>query len=64
MSRSRYGFLPEPSFFRLFGSPLVIEHGEWQGAGIRQLLTEDGWRGVATHPDLTRRDRATTALRP
>jgi len=46
------------------GGTLVIEHGEWQGAGIRQLLTEDGWRGVATHPDLTRRDRATTALRP
>ena len=46
------------------GGTLVIEHGEWQGAPIRELLTADGWRAAATHPDLTRRDRATTALRP
>jgi len=46
------------------GGTLVIEHGEWQGAGIRDILAADGWRGAATHPDLTRRDRATTALRP
>lgn len=46
------------------GGTLVIEHGEWQGGPIRDLLTADGWRAAATHPDLTHRDRATTALRP
>jgi len=45
------------------GGVLVIEHGEWQGAPIRELLTADGWRAAATHPDLTLRDRATTAIR-
>ncbi len=46
------------------GGTLVIEHGEWQGAPLRDLLTADGWRATATHPDLTLRERATTALRP
>ncbi|HYP74119.1 MAG TPA: peptide chain release factor N(5)-glutamine methyltransferase [Microbacterium sp.] len=46
------------------GGVLVIEHGEWQGAPIRELLAADGWRAASTHPDLTLRDRATTALRP
>lgn len=46
------------------GGSIVIEHGEWQGAEIRAILTADGWRGAATHPDLTMRDRATTAIRP
>jgi release factor glutamine methyltransferase len=46
------------------GALLVIEHGELQGEAIRALLAADGWRAVATHPDLTGRDRATTALRP
>jgi release factor glutamine methyltransferase len=45
------------------GGTLVIEHGELQGAAIRSLLAEDGWRAPATHPDLTTRDRATTAIR-
>lgn len=45
------------------GGTLVIEHGELQGAEIRALLTADGWRAAATHPDLVGRDRATTALR-
>jgi release factor glutamine methyltransferase len=45
------------------GGALVIEHGEEQGAVIRDLLTRDGWRLAATHLDLTRRDRATTAVR-
>lgn len=45
------------------GGTLVIEHGELQGAAIRDLLTADGWRAAATHRDLTTRDRATTALR-
>ena len=46
------------------GGLLVIEHGEWQGEPIRRILAADGWLAAATHPDLTMRDRATTALRP
>lgn len=46
------------------GATIVIEHGEWQGEAIRGILVADGWRAAATHPDLTMRDRATTALRP
>lgn len=46
------------------GGVLIIEHGELQGRAIRDLLAADGWRATATHPDLTMRDRATTALRP
>lgn len=46
------------------GGVVVIEHGEWQGEGVRGILTADGWLGAATHPDLTTRDRVTTALRP
>lgn len=45
------------------GGLLVLEHGELQGASIRALLEADGWRSTATHEDLTRRDRATTALK-
>lgn len=46
------------------GGMLVLEHGEWQGEAIRDILTADGWHAAATHPDLTLRDRATTAIRP
>jgi release factor glutamine methyltransferase len=46
------------------GGTIVLEHGEWQGASIREILAADGWLGAATHPDLTGRDRATTAIRP
>ncbi|WP_029151006.1 peptide chain release factor N(5)-glutamine methyltransferase [Microbacterium indicum] len=46
------------------GGTIVLEHGEWQGAPIREILAADGWLGAATHPDLTMRDRATTAVRP
>jgi len=42
---------------------LVVEHGEEQGGAIRDLLDADGWRSTATHPDLTGRDRTTTAVR-
>lgn len=45
------------------GGSIVLEHAETQGRAIRELLTADGWRAAATHPDLTGRDRATTALR-
>lgn len=46
------------------GGMMVIEHGEWQGEAVRELLAADGWRAASTHPDLTMRDRATTAIRP
>lgn len=46
------------------GSVIVLEHGEWQGEAVRAILTEAGWQAAATHPDLTHRDRATTALHP
>ena len=45
------------------GGTLVLEHAEGQGAAIRELLGRDGWRAAATHPDMTGRDRATTALK-
>jgi release factor glutamine methyltransferase len=45
------------------GGMLVLEHGELQGAAIRELLTADGWRAASTTRDLLGRDRATTALR-
>ncbi|WP_427869289.1 peptide chain release factor N(5)-glutamine methyltransferase [Leucobacter luti] len=44
------------------GGTLVLEHAEHQGRAIRDILAADGWRAAATHPDLTGRDRATTAL--
>ncbi len=46
------------------GGLIAIEHGELQGAGVRDALAEAGWRSAATHRDLTLRDRVTTALRP
>lgn len=45
------------------GGVLVIEHGELQGASLRELLTSDGWRGATTQRDLVGRDRATVAVR-
>lgn len=45
------------------GGVLVIEHGELQGASLRELLTLDGWRGATTQRDLVGRDRATVAVR-
>jgi release factor glutamine methyltransferase len=45
------------------GGTLVLEHGEVQGAEIRELLLADGWRAPVTTPDLLGRDRATSATR-
>lgn len=45
------------------GGVLIIEHGELQGASMRELLTSDGWRGATTQRDLVGRDRATVAVR-
>ncbi len=42
------------------GGGLAVEHGELQGAEVRALLGP-AWGGAATHPDLTGRDRVTTA---
>lgn len=44
------------------GGVIVLEHAELQGRAIRDLLVADGWRSAATHPDLTGRDRTTTAV--
>jgi release factor glutamine methyltransferase len=41
------------------GGLLAVEHGELQGEEVRALLS--GWTGATTHPDLTGRDRVTTA---
>lgn len=46
------------------GAQLMLEHGELQGAAIRDILIADGWRAAATHRDLVGRDRYTTATRP
>lgn len=45
------------------GGRLVIEHGELQGAEIREILVSDGFSAAETLQDFTRRDRATTAVR-
>jgi release factor glutamine methyltransferase len=45
------------------GGTVVIEHGEWQGAAVRDLLPPPTWRDPRTLPDLTGRDRATAAVR-
>jgi release factor glutamine methyltransferase len=46
------------------GALLIIEHGELQGADIRDILAADGWRKPETLLDLTMRDRYTRATRP
>ena len=46
------------------GGSLVLEHAEQQGSAIRMLLAADGWLAAETFPDLTGRDRTTTAVRP
>lgn len=46
------------------GAMLILEHGELQGAEIREILASDGWRAPETLQDLTTRDRYTRATRP
>ena len=43
------------------GGGLAVEHGELQGEAVRALLDPAVWADAATHPDLTGRDRVTTA---
>jgi release factor glutamine methyltransferase len=45
------------------GGAIALEHGEEQGAAVRGVLEATGWSQTATHPDLTGRDRVTTARR-
>jgi release factor glutamine methyltransferase len=45
------------------GSQLMLEHGEFQGTSIREILSGDSWRSPQTFQDLTGRDRYTTATR-
>lgn len=44
------------------GGLIVLEHAEHQGGAIREILRRVGWQAAATHPDLTGRDRTTTAV--
>lgn len=45
------------------GGGIALEHGEEQGHGVRAVLDAAGWGDATTHPDLTGRDRITTARR-
>lgn len=45
------------------GGVLVLEHGHGQGAAVRQIATDAGFRGATTHTDLAHRERALTAVR-
>ncbi|MFZ7088584.1 peptide chain release factor N(5)-glutamine methyltransferase [Curtobacterium sp. RRHDQ10] len=45
------------------GGALVVEHAEHQGTDVRAVLAGHGFRSPETHPDLTGRDRTTTATR-
>lgn len=45
------------------GGGIALEHGEEQGEAVRAVLAAAGWLDAATHPDLTGRDRVTTARR-
>ncbi|MBX3103411.1 MAG: peptide chain release factor N(5)-glutamine methyltransferase [Cryobacterium sp.] len=42
---------------------VVIEHGELQGAAVRELFANDGWHAISTQKDLLGRDRVSTAVR-
>ena len=45
------------------GGVLVLEHGDTQGAAVRAIATDAGFRGTITHTDLLHRERALTAVR-
>lgn len=44
------------------GGGILLEHAEHQGAGVREILADAGWRSPRTHRDLTGRDRVTEAV--
>lgn len=45
------------------GGVLILEHGDAQGAAVRDIATAAGFRGATTHTDLLQRERALTAVR-
>ena len=45
------------------GGVLVLEHGDGQGAAVREIAAAAGFRGTTTHTDLLHRERALTAVR-
>lgn len=45
------------------GGVLVLEHGDGQGAAVREIAVAAGFRGTTTHTDLLHRERALTAVR-
>lgn len=45
------------------GGTVVIEHGEYQGIAVTDVLLRAGFHRPATHHDLTGRPRATVAVR-
>lgn len=46
------------------GGWLVVEHGDTQGAAVRDLFAAAGFERVATHRDLAGRERCTEGRRP
>jgi release factor glutamine methyltransferase len=45
------------------GGTLVVEHADGQGAAVRTIAAEAGFRMTTTHTDLLHRERALTAVR-
>ncbi len=45
------------------GGTLVMEHGDGQGAAVREIASAAGFGMTATHNDLLHRERALTAVR-
>ena len=43
------------------GATMLLEHAEHQGADVRGILRDAGWRDPVTHRDLSGRDRVTQA---
>jgi release factor glutamine methyltransferase len=48
----------------LHGGSLVLEHGDTQGAAVRELLQRSGFIDVTTHPDLAGLERCTAGRWP
>lgn len=46
------------------GGSLAVEHGQEQGAAVRELMIAAGYRDVLTYRDLANRERATFGRRP
>jgi release factor glutamine methyltransferase len=45
------------------GGTLVVEHADGQGAAVRAIATDAGFRLTTTHTDLLHRERVLTAVR-